>query len=186
MTGFKPKLIWPGCTFLIVPVLLAAVCLWFTLPVIASLTEIQLMRMFPQNYTDPLPDSIVQYLCNLLKLHNEDSRCSGKVVYAYEFFPELRQRYNRWDSQEQVDNGLGQFLISCGDPVETYSDGTFRSCEYDFLGDGAFTITIKFAGGISDPEKFTGVVWSVCTYNMQNDALGANFACNPPLNGQTK
>ena len=168
-----------GC--LAATVLALGGCALIIMPLGFDLGKTYLMRVYPRYFTEPLSLETVQYMCSMLDLANTDPRCQDDRTYAYEFFPQIRQRYPRMTDPALVDAELGRFQVGCEDPMESFSDGITRLCMYDLAGDGNYLISIRYSGGPADPREFTGVVWSVCTYAMQTKAVFVNFACNPPL-----
>lgn len=138
------------------------------------------VRHFPERFTGPLEPTLTAELCKTLQLTEQDSRCQGKDTYAFEFFPDFRNRYARWTPRQQVTNEIDAYLVSCDDWIITASDGILQYCYYDFNGDGIFTLNINFLG---DPniEESGGVVWTTCTYAIRNSSILTGYACNPPL-----
>lgn len=134
-------------------------------------------RSNPANVEQPLTKTTREYLCDMLKLDTDDSRCSSPS-FGYEFFPEVRNRYSRHVLYETVDLELGSYLMSCGAWKETESDGTFRTCYYDLTGDGVFPVEILFRHRYVEPTEDLGETWRVCTPAIQTE-VSKTIACEP-------
>lgn|GEM_PF-5555912 len=117
---------------------------------------------FPEAFTSPLNPSTVSELCTVLDIDPSDPRCTGsKEVYAFHFFPEIRERYSRETPRQIVDDEIGSYLVSC-ENHRTLSDGGYTKCHYDFQNDGVYTVEINYelVGHWANLEE---VIWKLCT-----------------------
>jgi len=99
-------------------------------------------------YTTPLEAEVVEDICEKFLL-SDDPRCEpGEVIYAPDFFPEIRRylqggkgRLTHQDVQEK----LGEYEYRCESPIYYPSLGkTYYWCSYDLNGDGVFPIDIEY------------------------------------------
>lgn len=95
--------------------------------------------------TTPLPRKIVRDLCAKFDIDPSDPRClPNAIVYGPDFFGDIKSYLEQLPQQDQtlvtIQNKLGPYLISCGEP-----DGKGRYvCTYDLRGDGIYGINVFF------------------------------------------
>ncbi len=87
-------------------------------------------------HTTPLPKTVVEDVCLKLSIKNSSENCrSDAVIYAPEFFDEIKSHFNDLPDQSKtygaVQDKLGVYLIRCEKPA---LDGNYR-CTYDLRGD---------------------------------------------------
>jgi hypothetical protein len=96
-------------------------------------------------HTTPLPETVVDDLCLKLNLKETSKHCKpGAVVYAPDFFDEMKMFFKNLPEQDQtydtVQNKLGSYLVFCEAPD---FEGYFR-CSYDFRGDHVYPVFFYF------------------------------------------
>jgi len=96
-------------------------------------------------HTTPLSKNVVKDICHKLGIIGSNEKCGpGAVVYAPDFFSEVKTYFNSLSDQDKIYNAvqdkLDNYLISCEMPDR---DGNYV-CVYDLRGDGVYPITFFF------------------------------------------
>ena len=98
--------------------------------------------------TTPLDQAVIQDMCEKLDLRPRDKRCrEGAVVYAPDFFPEIKSAFRSSDeaTYDHVQELFGEYQYECEDPVYTRStDRTTFRCFYDLHGDRRYDFGFMF------------------------------------------
>jgi len=132
-------------------------------------------RNFPEKFTNPMKHEDAEYLCKLLELPMNDTRCETTPTYSFSFFPELRKRYPPGKNIQIVDNEIGRYA-SCDEWHESFSDGTFKSCNYDFTGDGQYTMYLLFRKE-NDSASVNAEIWKNSVPIMKNFRFSPRCDC---------
>ncbi len=141
-----------------------------------------LLRAIPELFTGPISEATQAKLCHILQLSDQDPRCLGQA-YAYEFLADFRRRYGRYGRDvpyTQIDSEIGFSLAKCTGWEDTSSDGTFRTCDYDFKGDGVFVLSVNYRRNHPEVATDQGDAWSVCSYAVRNVDSRGYLICEPP------
>ena len=95
-------------------------------------------------HTTPLPKSVVADICLKLELEKTSAHCRSDVVYAPDFFDEIKVYFGNLADQDKtqdlVQDKLGSYLDYCETPD---SDGHYR-CRYDLRGDDVYPVLFYF------------------------------------------
>jgi hypothetical protein len=127
----------------IVLVFLAALlCRAIGLPLYISIRDMGKWK----EYTIPVTETAKKDLCDKFSISIERLCEAGNDIYGPEFIPAIKNYYDRPTekiSREEVEENLGPYLVSCGGIIEQ-ADATLIYCVYDFAGDCAFPISIRY------------------------------------------
>jgi len=102
-------------------------------------------------YTSPLSSDTVKDICLKLALSDQDDRCrAGAVVYAPEFFDDVKEHFRSMPkeiaTQEEVDKILGEYKMRCSQPTKLSTGKIYYRCLYDLHGDEVSIISVYFHG----------------------------------------
>ncbi len=148
MKSNKEKILILGVAFALL-VLLGYFYLWPTAHEIYSgLKAYETRVAYRDDYklhTTPLPTTVVDDICLKIKLTTTSENCkSGAVVYAPDFFQEIKAYFTNLPDQTKtynlVEEKLGVYLVSCETPNP---DGSYV-CHYDLKGDSVYPIAFFF------------------------------------------
>ena len=96
-----------------------------------------------EEITTPVKPEVAQDMCQQLRIPREDRRCqAGAVVWAPDFFPEIRGLRAWVSSYDDIQARLGKYQYYCEAPV-TSSSGTYVFCHYDLVGDRVFPFILS-------------------------------------------
>lgn len=121
------------------------------IPLVQRVSQYKLEREDYTRYTTPLASDTVVDLCNKLDLSENDRRCnSGAVVYAPDFFDDIKEHFRNLPkekaTQEEVDETLGDYKMRCSHPTKLSTGKVYYRCLYDLRGDEVSIISIYFHG----------------------------------------
>ncbi|NUM46263.1 MAG: hypothetical protein HUU38_16290 [Anaerolineales bacterium] len=100
----------------------------------------------PSEVTTPLAPDVVIDLCQTFSLPETDHRCrNNEDVYAVDFFEDTKRLLNAGalSTYEKWENTFGDYLIKCSEPQKD-SLGEYFVCDYDFHGDGVYSMAVFF------------------------------------------
>jgi len=154
-----PKMVKIIFVILAVPVgcFLATICIeTFVLTLVSHQQTVAWRRS-----TSPLPEQVVEDLCNKMSLPPEDRLCTSDEIMAPDFYPIIRKTFPPGEATyEEIQTVLGDYLWE-KEPLSPLGDGQkYYRVSYDLRGDRASTILYYFyENGLSFQvtEYFEGI-----------------------------